>query len=64
MNPKQFLALSCGLAESFNPGFMESAFPKKKQKPKKSEEQQCKAIELAKEKREKRNLKRAKAFHK
>jgi hypothetical protein len=64
MDSRQVLALSCGLAESLNPGFLDSALPERKKRPVKSEIQQQKAIESARLKREKRNQKRAKAFHK
>ena len=55
--------MTVGLAESMNPGFLDSALPKKNQKPPKSEAQQKRDIEAAKARRERRNQKRAKAFN-
>jgi hypothetical protein len=63
MKPKQLLSMTVGLAESMNPGFLDSALPKKNQKLPKSEAQQKRDIEATKARRERRNQKRAKAFN-
>jgi hypothetical protein len=59
---KENLATIFGLAESFSPGFLNSALPKKRQKPQKSESYQQQAIEAAKAKRDKRKQKRLKSL--
>jgi len=63
MKSKEFLAMSLGLVESMNPGFLDSALPEKQRKPSKNEAQQKRDIEAAKARRERRKQKRAKAFH-
>ena len=62
MKPKQLLSMTLGLAESMNPGFLDSALPTKSQKPQKSEAHQQQAIEAAKAKRDKRKQKRLKSL--